>query len=308
MFAMKRGLAIFIAAAIALWQTPDSMGAEPGAIISVEKKAEDAIVDRSRAEKTIKFYNASIPRLKNGYYSQAAKIAESARRYEEVWKLPKRKAVGARKSARRELEPPKGIFNEAEEKDLTSALDDMDKALATMLEKFAKLEAYVADDKIIDDGKEGARLVKDIRGDNAKFVNARKKWLGIVENRANEAEDFLARGHPLERQLIDARKIRSAMEEIREITLSGGKDLARVKELAYLARALAKDAAAPPFPASPGLERLYRTFLKKFSAFEQILDRGIREGFGQTQRREILKSASECGEAYNKFAGAVNSG
>lgn len=265
----------------------------------------DSIASDEEAARIISFANEARAELERGYYGQGRTLLENVKRYGETWKLAPAPQVGGRKTARGRLEPAKGLFSEAEARDLTAALDGMDKALAEMIDKYRALEKYMSDDSIKDDGETGIKLARAIQAKGAEFMKAREGWLLTADNRAARAEERLLRAHPLKRQILDARKILNAINEIGDLTRAD--DAATmIRQTAAGLDGLIADASAPPFAAAPSLERLYRDFLKKTTAYRQILDRGLREGLGSTQRREIAAAARECAASYNKFAKAVN--
>ncbi len=268
--------------------------------------------DKEAASRLLAFRNEAAGALGEGYYSQADTIQRHVKAYLEDWKLPPLSSKAfSRKKALAKLTPPKGLFNEAEEKALAQSLEGMDKALGKMLEDFRALASYVADNTIRDDGKLGRELGGKLDAGHAQFTEARKAWLAIVEARAEEAEKLLLRGDPLERQIISARRIFTLFNQVAAILVQSaesGAELPRA-ELENLRASLIiqiAEGAKPPFPGAAALERNYRAFLKQAQAYENLLAQGLERHFPAIVRQSLNETAQKCRKAYNAFAQAAN--
>lgn len=271
--------------------------------------------ERASAERALEFHNAALNALETGYYALPDALYANARFYLKAWRLPARPASKmSRKQSRLRLKPEAGLFSEAEEATLASALDGMDKALDALLGRYKELEDYVADGNIRDDGARGKQLAARLEKDHETFLAARDSWLEIVQARAQAAEDALLRGNPLQRQIKSANAVFACFAEVAE-TL--GADQARqptptAQERAKLERIQAElgrelaQAGKPPFATAPDLERRYRGFLKQAAAYAEALARGLNEGFFSLQRRELNVAAMRSRAAYNDFARAAN--
>lgn len=263
-------------------------------------------LDERGADRVLAFVNDARNALAGSYFRAPQKIAGEIRRYREDWRVAKIANPSGRKEAIRKLTPPKDLFSPAEERDLTHALEGMDKAAVAMLENFRSLEKYLADDKTIDDGKLGLELCDKMDANRADFLAARQSWLAIVEKRAAEAEDVLLADHPLKRQILCAQKIFAQTRLANEISRDGAPDRAVLGDILNAVRALASEGAKPPFPAAANFERLYRNYLKAVDDWTRALNAIIIEGAGKQRRAELAATAKKCGEAYNAFARAVN--
>ena len=306
--------------------------AEPEAAPEAPLGAEE----RARAEAALDFHNTALNALETGYYALPEALYANAGFYLKTWQLPRGGAPkGNRQAARARLRPQAGLFSEEEAAKLTAALDDMDKALDSLLANYKALEAYVADRRIRDDGARGKALARKISGDHAVFMAARKSWLEIVEARAAAAEAALLREHPLRRQIGEAGAIFNAYARAAELlgaeekeagpagpgksatargageqaTAKGALDAASRATLAHIHAELENriaEAGRPPFAAAPQLERLYRAFLKEARAYAAALGRGLDEGFFPPQRRELNLAAVRSRAAYNAFVREAN--
>ena len=291
--------------------------------------------ERTLAERALDFHNTALHALERGHYALADALNANTAFYLKTWHLPKRpRAMGKRQSDRARLTPGAGLFNEEEAAKLAKALDGMDKALDSLLGKYAALESYVADNRIRDDGARGKSLARSIAGEHAVFMAARKTWLDIVEARAAEAEAVLLREHPLRRQIEAAGAIFAACAQVADVIGAveeapsadkGGSpkaaqpsteaatqatlDAAARATLTHIHTELDNriaEAARPPFAAAPQLERLYRAFLQEAQAYAGALGRGLDEGFFPLQRRELNLAAERSRAAYNAFVREAN--
>lgn len=260
----------------------------------------------AKAVRLMDFSNSARDVLSGTHYSIPDKLSDYARKYKETWHLPKKSRISVRKNARAALVCPKGIFNQEEEKHLATALLEMDKALEKMLDHYRELEKYVDDDSIRDDGKKGLELADRISTGYDSFMKSRDSWLEIVETRAEAAEQKLLYDHPLQRQILAARNIFAQMREAGWLVKTGDVDKSVLATLHSILNRIISDAAKPPFPASPSLERLYRGFLKHASSYSAILEAGIAGGFYGARKRELNVAVGNCRKSYNEFVRAAN--
>ena len=259
-----------------------------------------------KAEKVVELFNRANELLEKGYFGQSRELARNVYIYSRVWQLPRRAPSKAAKNDLRAVKAPKGVFTEKEEKALAASLDNMDKALEAALKSYRSLEEYILDDSIRDDGKRGRALAAAIESRLARFNKARRAWISLWEKKADSAEAFIWRGHPLRRQIIDAQRIRRILNQALNLTREGDGAAEALKEADASLREILADAEKPPFRGSPALERLYREFLKKVDACEKSLGQCAREGRLANKRLEIAIAVSRVGVAYNAFAKAVN--
>lgn len=257
------------------------------------------------ADRIIAFSNQSRDIFQKGLYGAAAYLKHSVDNYRENWHLAQRPKLPETHKPNPNLQIPAGIFDKAEEEQLSQALNDMDKALNDLLNNYRQLEKYIADPSIRDDGKQGLKLSSKASDNYLQYMKARHTWMEIVEAKAEEAEAKLLREHPLQRQILAAKNIFAQMRELGEL-LSANSDRQTLTSLRQNLNAIIAEAGKPPFQAAPSLERLYKNFLKEAEKYSSILDRGILEGFHNIQRRELNASAAKCREAYNEFVRAAN--
>lgn len=263
-----------------------------------------------QARRTLAFSSLAGGVLSDGYYALPDALYENARQYLDTWRLPGKspaaKLAGKKKQARASLLPPRDLFDDAEQKKMAQALLRMDQALEKMLEDYAGLERYVADDRIVDDGRLGRKLGASISRGHRQFTSARKAWLEVLGKKTASSEDALLHGHPLRRQILAARKIFATLGEANSLL---ARKTPPVEELLGLNReleAVIAEGGKPPFQAPPALERLYRAFLRQAGQYAATLARGANEGFYDPQRRELNREATECRESYNNFVREAN--
>lgn len=258
--------------------------------------------EKATAERITAFANQAGQYLESGYFSLADKFHANAQEYLKSYRLPPRPDVGRRLTGG--LAPEEGLFDEQEARDLTEGWQAMDRALNALLGHYSSLEKYVADQKVRDDGKLGRDLAAKIAASHERFVQARHAWLGIVQKRSRQAQDVLLYNHPLERQIVAAENIFEQIRAARDILAGNNPDLQILKNLGASIHAQIDLGGRPPFTASPGLERLYRNFLKAAAGYADELERG--ENIHNFQRRELGAAAKNCALAWNEFARAVN--
>lgn len=267
---------------------------------AISEQPEPDAATLTHADKMLEYHNRIQTMLNKGM--QADAVMTGAEIYQSAYRLP-RLPKGLRANG---IQPPRGLFNDAEAKKITAALQGMDKALVEMLSHYASLEKYVRDDSIRDNGKQGRALVKKIGSAYAQYVGERNSWLGIVDKAASEAESALLYKHPLKRQILTAREMFVQFREVGNLLATGDPERALLEACHQNISNLLVSAGAPPFPAKPALERDYRAFLKQVQVYADVLDRGINEGFHSLQRRELNVAAEASRKAYNNFAGNFN--
>lgn len=306
-------LALLLAACDSEHEAPQNVA--PASTASAARK-EDPVVEQrpkpqlpppsaeqiARADGMLEYANRSLEYLDHGFYSLADKFYQNSRSYLETFKLPQRPKTGPRQ----ELKPEAGLFDSQEAEILAKSLAGMDMALNSLLGHYASLEKYVADRNIRDNGVQGEKLAKAIAADHESFIASRKTWLEIVQARAAEAERVLLHGQPLQRQIQAGSALLGQMAEAARLLASDQADLLPACQQAIAS--LIGEGEKPPFAARPGLERLYRAFLKNAKAYLACLERGMKEGFQQLQRRELNQASKDCAASWNEFAKAVNGG
>lgn len=260
---------------------------------------------QDRAEKVLDFYNRAAAAFETGYYALPEKIMENSRRYERGWIAPEKlEAPEPAKS----LLPEKGLFNEAEEAALAAALDDMDKALARLLAHYEALLGYPPEARIEDEDQTGKRLQNDLELAHGQFMRARKTYMGIIDKAASEAESYILKTHPLERQIVCAREIFAQIAQISELLRIQEPDISLLASCRENMRELIDRASLPPFPAQPGLERLYRGFLKLATNYMERVPITPQTARNGAIKRELALLADDMRAAYNEFARQVNLG
>lgn len=270
-------------------------GARPEASTSMSK---------AEADRIMAFCNASQQSLDAHWHKTAEMYYNLGHIYLRVFNLPAN--VRQPKRRRADLVPGKGLFSEKETRDLTRAMDDMDKALASMLTHYRNLEKYVANPEIVDNGKLGRKIVAELEQDHKAYTRAGRIWLGIVNEKARQAEEVLLADHPLARQALCGSRIMGLIAEIKNML--GEKTIKR-QQLADISTRLGQLLALaekPPFPAAPNLERLYRIFLKNAAVYNDVLKRASLEGVFEVQRNELSLAAKVCNETYNDFIESFN--
>lgn len=270
------------------------------------KVRESTQEEQREASRIISFSNQARDILNNGIYKTAEILRTNALYYRENWTLPKRPKLPAKYSTDPRLKARDGIFTEGEEKQLTMSLEEMDKALNGILSSYKKLENYINDSSIIDDGKKGLELSEKLLQSHILYANARKSYMEVLEAKAEKAEASLLYGHALQRQILAAKNIFAQMREIEELAAFKSNKREELKALRQNLSSIIEEAGKPPFQASPSLERLYRAFLKEAQKYCQILSRGIMEGFHNVQKRELKAAEIKCRNTYNEFVNAAN--
>lgn len=311
---MKTALLPFFLAAFLLGCSGDSEGQNSGAAdgaragaVPVSKpvvKIDPAQIEE--ADRVLRLTNRATGVLTEGYYRLPDMLLASVHHYLDTWQLAKMPRISGARRAGEALTQAREIFTDAELDDLTKAQQDMDKAINNMLADYGRLEKYVIDPQIIDDGKEGRRIVKNIQNGHGVFMRARNTWLGMLDKRAAEAQKIILRDHPLERQILAAEEMFIIFRETAAQLALDTPDHAALQALSANLAQISARAAKPPFPAAPALEREYRGFLKAVNRYVQTLDAGLKEGFFAPQKRELNNELIACRNAWNIFAREAN--
>ena len=260
----------------------------------------------AEADAVVAYYNMVATSLVAPYFAQADGIVNNVRSYLEEWKLAPRQDVGNDKAAIARLAVPKGMFSEDESRALAQWASDMSKCINSMRADYRALEIYVKDQDIRDDGVKGAALTASIEKSHEKFMAAREGYLGMVEARAAAAEEVLLYGHPLKRQILEARKVFGLFSRTAGLLAAQKPDHEALEQVMDKLDASLSNAGRPPFPAAPDVERAYRNFLKKGTEFKVALAKGLAEGFYKPVREELNGAALASRQAYNAFARTVN--
>lgn len=262
-----------------------------------------------KAQNILEFHNSAIKSLESGYAQLALHIIKNSRHYLQEWDLPDqiKPADKNLQNAKQKLTPPKTLFDQKEESLLTEALNHMDKALRNMLENYRKLEAYIDDDSIKDDGKIGLELTNNIFKKNGEYLAAQNSYLERIEDAAYRAESSLLAKEPLQRQILAARQLFVLIEQTTNLNNAESLTRADMNEIYKAMQNAWQEGDRPPFPAAPNLERLYRAFLKHVQNFMDILHLAQEEGMYNFQKKELIAQANLCKKAYNSFAEQANS-
>lgn len=293
-----------------LQKTEDNIEEKTRSIaVSGEGTSGDVLPDPAeirRADAILAFANRARDTFAKGWYAVPDALNHGTQFYSKTWHLPGHAIIPPKKRERQNLVPSPGLFDESEMKIMTKALDDMDKAVENVISSFTELEKYVEDDSIRDNGKRGNFLARQVGLRHAAFLAARKTWLEVVEKRAQEAELTLLHANPLERQILNGQRILAQAREVALMLRSGSPSRSELSSLRNNMQEILEKAQQPPFMAIPDLERLYRGFLKDVVQYLTILQRGIDEGFYNTQKKELNMASVKCLKAYNEFAKAAS--
>lgn len=280
------------------------IGARNGDLAGFSETPKMAQIDEKKADAILAFHNRAIDSFTRGYHSLPQTLARNVKGYLETWKLPRKVSVPPKVSL---AAIPAGAFTADEEKLLQGNMQSLDKAFQSMLGNYRKLEAYVADSRIRDDGVQGKDLADKIFAGHDVYMTARKSWLEIVEKRAAEAESALLEKHPLKRQVLAANDIFKIMADVSEMIAADSADRQMLASLRQSLEQTISVGEKPPFPASPGLERRYRGFLRTCRQYAKILEKCVDEGVFAPQKKELAQAALACHKAYNSFAETANS-
>lgn len=259
-----------------------------------------ALVDY--ADKVLSWNNRVQDILAHG--TLADRVAACKDVYDETWQLPKR----PRGAYVRDFAPAPGLIKGSDARRIDALLVTMNKASDEMLRAYGRLETYVRDSFIQDDGKQGRAIIKEISSSYGQYLAARKDFLHILDKKAQEAEDILLQGHPLRRQISLARNIFGKFREIGQLLLTDNPNDVLLRACGDTVGEMLAQASSPPFSASSDYERLYRRFLRSVEKYLKILRRGLNEGLHGVQKRELLVALNDCREQYNIFAAAINKG
>ncbi|MDD4700684.1 MAG: hypothetical protein PHI96_00520 [Desulfovibrio sp.] len=258
------------------------------------------------ADAVVAYYNVVAITLADPYFVQADELMSNVRSYLQEWQLAPRPAGGKGKAVAARLAAPKGMFTEDESRTLAQWVADMNQSIDSMRADYGALERYVKDESIRDDGVKGAALTASIEKSHEKFMAARDSYLGTVEARASAEEEVLLYGHPLKRQILEAKKIFGLFSRTAGLLVAQKPERAALEQVMAKLDASLNNAGRPPFPAAPAVERAYRNFLKQSAEFKVVLAKGLAEGFYNPVREELNTAALSSRQAYNAFARAVN--
>ncbi len=258
------------------------------------------------ADAVVAYYNVVATTFADPYFAQADVMMGNVRYYLHEWLLAPRPAGGDGKAVSARLAPPSGMFTEDESRALAQWVADMNQSIDSMRADYRALERYVNDQSIRDDGVKGEALTNSIAKSHERFMAARDGYMGTIEARASSVEEVLLYGHPLKRQILEARKIFGLFSRTAGLLVAQQPDREGLEQVVAKLDASLKDAGRPPFPASPDVERVYREFLKQGTAFKDALAQGLAEGFYNPVREDLNSAAEGSRQAYNDFVRAAN--
>lgn len=258
------------------------------------------------ADRVLRLTNRATGVLTEGYYRLPDMLLASVQHYLDTWQLAKMPRIRGAKRAEEALSQARGIFTDSELDDLTKTQQEMDNALKNMIADYGRLEKYVINPEIVDDGREGRKISKNIQNAHGVFMRARNTWLEMLDKRAAAAQKIILQEHPLERQILAAEEMFVVFREVAAQLALDAPDRAALQALSASLAEISNRAAKPPFPASPALEREYRRFLKAVNRYVQTLDAALKEGFFVPQKRELNNDLIACRNAWNIFAREAN--
>ncbi|MDR1776321.1 MAG: hypothetical protein LBR31_00645 [Desulfovibrio sp.] len=258
----------------------------------------------------VAYCNRAVSLLDEKPYAAAEICRKAALRYLEDWRLqpcPKVSANSLSAAARR-LAPPQGLFDEHTAGQIRLHISDMDKHLEVLFGEYRKLEKYVNDARIVDDGEQGKTIVVRLTEAFKNFAQTRNAFLRLVEEAGATAEDELVEGHPLRRQIVLAREIFSRFGECAVLLRAEQPDKEALAQVRDKLEAVLTEAGKPPFRGAPGLERAYRHFLKEAENFSRLLSSGLEGTFHVGLRQGLNEAITASRKAYNDFAALANRG
>ena len=262
--------------------------------------------EREQAADLLDFCNKATADLNAGWLGQADVLAFFTRIYLGEWQLPMFKARPGKGNVTKRLTPPDGMFAPAEKTQLVANIQDMIKHLDTMLADYRKLEAYVMDPEVVDNGKLGKSLGATIQKSHAAFAAARDAYLGLLRDRAAQAEDIFLYDHPLKRQIVGARHVFALFSQMANVLGLDKVDRERLQKMQdELVREIAT-AEAPPFPAKPHMERPFRAFVAEARRFARLSQRGLESGYDNELKRALNDAMVQSRENYNAFVRVAN--
>lgn len=258
------------------------------------------------ADALVAFYNTTASTLADPYFTQADVMMGSVRYYMHEWMLAPRPAGGDGKPLAARLAAPLELFGEDESRAMGQWVEDMRQSLDSMRADYRLLERYVKDQSIRDDGVKGKALAASIEKSYERFSAARSGYMGLVEARASSVEEVLLYGHPLKRQILEARRVFGLFSRTAGLLTAQKPDREALEQVMAKLDASLANAGRPPFPASPDVERTYREFLKQGAEFKDALAKGLAEGFYSPVREELNNAAMGSRQAYNVFVREAN--
>lgn len=261
-----------------------------------------------KADALVAFYNVAAATLAEPYFVQAEVMMEHVNHYLRQWTLAPRPApTGDGKVLARRLAATAAMFGEDEVAALAQWVGDMEKSIQSMRADYAALGRYVRDDEVRDDGVKGRALAASLEKAHERFMTARNSYLALVEGRAVKAEEALLYGHPLRRQILEAKNIFSLYSNTAELLKAQTPDRQALEQVRGKLEAGLRRAGQPPFAAAPEVERGYRDFLKQVARYEALVVRGLDQGFYSPLRQELNQAAQKSRQAYNVFVRTANS-
>lgn len=262
--------------------------------------------EREQAAELLDFCNKASLALNNGWLGQADVLAFFTRVYLGEWQLPVFKPRGGKGSVTKALVPPDGIFTAEEKTMLAGNVQDMLKNLDAMLADYRKLEAYVMNPEVVDNGKLGKSLGAIIQKSHAAFAAARTAYLDLLRQRSRAAEDVFLFDHPLKRQIVAARHVFVIFSQMANILGLEKTDRERLQVLQDELQAEIATAAAPPFAAKPVVERPFRAFVAEAERFARLSQRGLESGYDNDLKRALNDAMVQSRENYNAFVRVAN--
>jgi hypothetical protein len=270
-----------------------------------------ASAERQRAAACIDYYNHVSAALSEAPHALPGLCQAAAHEYLRDWRLktvPGLDAAGPKElaAAAGRLAPPPKLFDGDTVAQITRNIAEMGQNLRDALKEFRRLQKYVKDDSISDDGALGKNIVSRLDAACRKFAEARDGLLKIAGESSARAEDLLLYAHPLKRQIGLAGEIFSLFRQCALLLGRDRPDEAALEQLGGKLETALTEAAKPPFRGSPDLERKYRAFLKETEIFVREFSLGLSVNFGAGVRHNLNAAIAASRAAYNNFAAAVN--
>ena len=258
------------------------------------------------ADAVVAFYNAAASTLAKPYFTQADVMMGNIRYYLHEWMLAPRPDGGDGKPLSAGLAAPHEMFSNVESLEMEQLVNEMVQSINSMRADYRSLDRYVKDQSIRDDGVKGKALTDSIEKSYERFSAARSHYMSIVESRAAAVEEVLLYGHPLKRQILDARRVFGLFSRTVGLLTAQKPDREALEQVMTSLDASLANAGRPPFPASPDVEHAYREFLKQAAGFKDALAKGLGEGFYNPVREELNNAAMGSRQAYNVFVREAN--
>ncbi|MDR3320551.1 MAG: hypothetical protein LBS77_06535 [Desulfovibrio sp.] len=292
-------------------KTPAPDGAAPASLRESYGPANSPLSpeERKKAADIIDYFNLSNTILAEEPYTLPESCFAAVREYLQTWCLkPLPKVVKNAEAVLKRLVPPHQLFAKEMDVQFLRHIGDMNMALNEVLKEYRRLEIYVGDRNIVDDGVLGKKIIAALDVAYQKFLTSRNNFLKQMEDGevSARAEDGLLRDHPLGRQIRLAREIFSLFRQTAFLLGEEHSARAALTQVGDNLKNALDDAGKPPFRASPGVEREYRAFLKEASRFAEILSRGLAGSFHASVRQSLNDATAASRRAYNDFVRAEN--